>query len=126
MARDQLKIDVDFTIFQKLVDKLEKGLNPKGASALYILMETEGKKMENFARNRSIWSWNRTGDARRRLIGGAMPGKDEVSAFVGHGVFYGKFLELAHQRKYAILQKAVEEYRTETAKEIIDLINRLK
>lgn len=126
MARDQYKIDIDLTDFQRLTDKLEKGLSPKGASGLYVIMETEGKKMENFARNRSIWSWNRTGDARRRLLGGALPGKDDVSAFVGHGVFYGKFLELSYQRKYAILQKAVEEYKGETVKKIIDLINKLK
>lgn len=125
MARDQYKIDIDLTDFQRLVNKLEKGLSPKGASALYILMETEGKKMENFARNRSIWV-NRTGDARRRLIGGVLPGKDEVSAFVGHGVFYGQFLELSYQRKYAILQKAVEAYKNETTKNVIDLISKLR
>lgn len=82
--------------------------------------------MENFARTRSIWQ-NRTGNARKFLLGGAeVVDKNTVAAFVGHGVEYGIYLEYRWQRKYAILEKSVQAYSVETSREIGKLLGKLR
>lgn len=125
MKQDKLDFKVDLSDFEDLAKKLEQGVSPKASAALYILLETMGKKMENYARTRSIWQ-NRTGDARRYLTGGALADKDSISAFVSHGVWYGIYLELAMQRKYAILEKAVKAYEKETTQNIIEFLQKIK
>lgn len=125
MSADGMKFTIDTSNWKKLTDKLEKGISVKAGSGLYMLLETKGKKMENYARNRSIWQ-NQTGDARRRLLGGAMSDNSSVSAFVAHGVWYGVFLELAHGRKYAILEQSVKAYKTETIRAIVDYLGKIQ
>ena len=64
------------------------------------------KKFENYAKKNRPWT-DRTGHARQRLTGWVETMKDRIRIHIGHGVDYGIYLELAHEKRYAILQQTV-------------------
>lgn len=94
-------------------------------TALFILCETVAIKMENYAKEQAIWQ-DRTGNARQRLQGEARwVGISEIEIAVSHHMDYGYWLELAHQREYAILEEAIEENQDELFRAIKRLIGGL-
>lgn len=64
------------------------------------------KKFENYAKQNRPWT-DRTGQARQRLTGWVEMFSDKIRIHIGHGVDYGIYLELANQRRFAILQQTV-------------------
>ena len=73
----------------------------------FRMFATEGaKKFENYAKQNRPWT-DRTGQARQRLTGWVEMFSDKIRIHIGHGVDYGIYLELANQRRFAILQKTV-------------------
>jgi hypothetical protein len=59
-------------------------------------------RAENEMKRQAPWT-DRTGMARRMLLGRTEKGKEEVKMFFVHGMDYGKFLELCHFGKYRII-----------------------
>lgn len=116
-----IKMTLDTTQWEDLVSRLDKATAARASSAVYAILDTMGKKMQNYAKKKKPWT-NRTGAAVQSLTGGAtVISSDEMAAFVAHGVFYGVYLELAHQRRYAILEKAVKANEDETIRAINQL-----
>ena len=73
----------------------------------FRMFATEGaKKFENYAKQNRLWT-DRTGQARQRLTGWVEMFSDKIRIHIGHGVDYGIYLELANQRRFAVLQKTV-------------------
>lgn len=73
----------------------------------FRMFATEGaKKFENYAKQNRPWT-DRTGQARQRLTGWVEMFSDKIRIHIGHGVDYGIYLELANQRRFAVLQKTV-------------------
>lgn len=73
----------------------------------FRMFATEGaKKFENYAKQNRPWT-DRTGQARQRLTGWVEMFSDKIRIHIGHGVDYGIYLELANQKRFAILQKTV-------------------
>lgn len=73
----------------------------------FRMFATEGaKKFENYAKQNRPWT-DRTGQARQRLTGWVEMFSDKIRIHIGHGVDYGIYLELANEKKYAILQQTV-------------------
>lgn len=82
---------------------------------------TEGaKKMQNYAKQHRPWT-DRTGHARQRLVGWVETFSTKTRIHIGHGVNYGIYLELSHEKKYAILQPTVNA----TSSEILQGFRRL-
>jgi hypothetical protein len=64
---------------------------------------------QNYARTNKRWK-DQTGNARAGLNGGSFWETMAIlKIFVAHSVEYGPFLELAHDRKYQILEEAINE-----------------
>lgn len=97
--------------FSKLVDSLS-GMEDKFQLALEAYADTSAKKLEGYARENARWQ-NRTGDARRRLTGDYIRVSNGVKLRLAHGVNYGKWLELALEKKYSIIPETIEKVGSE-------------
>lgn len=102
--------------------KVEMKFTPTDYSAITMLLETAAKKMESWAKMNRKWT-DRTNRARLGLTGYAYwENKKVVSAVLAHTVSYGVYLELAHQRKYAILEQTLEEHRSEIEEAVEEVL----
>ena len=87
----------------------------------FRMFATEGaKKFENYAKQNRPWT-DRTGQARQRLTGWVEMFSDKIRIHIGHGVDYGIYLELANQRRFAVLQKTVNAVSPEILKGFSEL-----
>lgn len=106
------------------LNKLDRAFTSREYGGLLMLMQTAATKMERWAKQNAIWT-DRTGHARQRLTGQAYwEDANIVVAAIAHQVDYGIWLELAHQRKYAILEKAIEEHKGEIEEAVTTLLKR--
>lgn len=98
------EIKFDYSEVIANVDKLKERLKP----ALTMVTETMAKKMEGWAQENARWT-DRTGNARQDLTGRHYwEDAQTVVAEISHGVEYGYWLEVAHNKKYAILEDSLE------------------
>lgn len=81
-------------------------LRRKVEAGLVIYGETVSKDFESYAKSNRPWT-DRTGAARQRLNGYVEKILHGVRIYIAHGVYYGIFLELAHEKKYAILEPTI-------------------
>lgn len=103
---------------------IERQLTSQQYGGLQMLMQTAASKMEAWAKQNAPWT-DRTGAARQRLHGEAYWEDSKiVVAAIAHQVDYGIWLELAHQRRFAILEKALEEHRDEIEDAVKVLLKR--
>ena len=75
-------------------------------TSLEILADTAARSMETYAKNNARWT-DRTGNARQRLKGSTRWEQTALIAAISHNVDYGMWLELCNQKKYAILEEAL-------------------
>lgn len=88
---------------------LQKGLqemNDKVEQAIRAFAETGASKLEGYARENAKWQ-NRTGHARQRLRGYVSKVEKGYKIYLAHGVDYGVWLELANEKKYAIIPQSI-------------------
>ena len=81
-------------------------MQAKTRAALQIIADTAVKSMEQYAKTNAKWT-DRTGNARQRLKGSTRWEQDALIAAISHNVDYGMWLELCHEKKYAILEEAL-------------------
>ena len=96
--------------FRLDAEGLLKGLanfESKADTAIRMYAETSAKKMENFAKENRRWT-DRTGHARQRLNGYTSKISNGYRIYIAHGVDYGLWLELAHEKRFAILPQTIE------------------
>lgn len=96
------KLDAD-----KLIDGFA-GFESKAEAAIKMYAENGALALQNSARENARWT-DRTGHARQRLTGDSLPVVDGYKLRLAHGVDYGKWLELAHERKYAIIEETIQK-----------------
>lgn len=88
---------------------LRQGLNmflDKVNAGLLIYGETVAKDFESYAKSNRPWT-DRTGNARQRLNGYTEKINDGIRICIAHGVDYGIYLEVGHEKRYAILEPTV-------------------
>lgn len=92
-------------------DGLEQGLENFGAkaeAAFAMYAKTSALKLQNYARKNRPWT-DRTGTARQRLTGSSSKTAHWYVLSLAHGVNYGVFLELAHEKNFAIIMPTIEQ-----------------
>lgn len=101
--------DIDLTWdASEFIDSCIQFRNKFEASVL-ILCQISAMKMEEYAKNEAPWT-DRTGNARQNLKGQAeWISSDKIMIAVSHHMYYGYWLELAHDREYAILEESIEQ-----------------
>lgn len=106
---------------------LARGLNDtlaKSELAVRLYADTAAIKLQNDAKKNAKWT-DRTGAARNRLTGYTEPRPSAVRIILAHGVDYGIWLELAHEKRYAILQPTIDLKSAEILKGLDGLLNRI-
>lgn len=91
--------------FDGLIQGLQ-GTETKAMIAIRMYAENAALSLQNYARQKARWT-DRTGNARQRLTGTSLPLINGYKLQLAHGVDYGKWLELAHERKYAIIEETI-------------------
>lgn len=89
-----------------LVDGLA-GFEDKADAAIRMYAETSALSLQNSARQNARWT-DRTGHARQRLTGDVLTVEKGYKLRLAHGVDYGKWLELAHEKRFSIIPEAIE------------------
>lgn len=92
------KLDTSGLDFDGLDDKISAGIMMYGKAA--------AAKFEAAAKENAPWT-DRTGAARQRLKADFTEVPIGWCLSISHGVNYGVYLELAHERKYAILMPTI-------------------
>lgn len=82
-------------------------LESKSDIAIRVLAEQGALQLQNSAKENRKWT-DRTGHARQRLRGyvGKIPNGYRIT--LAHGVDYGLWLELAHEKRFAIIPQTIE------------------
>lgn len=114
-----IRIDID-----KLLSNLDKS-ETKAEVAIRMYAQEGAKKFENYAKKNRPWT-DRTGHARQRLTGWVEKLSSVVRVHIGHGVDYGVYLELCHEKKYAILQPTINAMSGEVLEGYRDLMRYIK
>lgn len=99
------------TSFKLDTSKLEKGLKSfesKALAAIEMKVSTQYvPKLRENAQLNARWE-NQTGEARRRLNSSYETVANGFNLVLAHGVDYGIWLELAHEKRYAIILETIE------------------
>lgn len=114
-----IRIDIS-----ELLRNLEN-METKSQTAIRMYAQEGAKKFENYAKRNRPWV-DRTGHARQRLIGWVETLVDRVRIYIGHGVDYGVYLELCHEKRFAILQPTVNAMSGEVLEGYKDLLRYIR
>lgn len=93
----------------------------KTLAAVHKYADTSAGKLESHAKVHAPWQ-NHTGDARRRLKGDSLPVENGFKLRLAHGVEYGIWLEVANERRFAIIEPTIRQV---GSSEIMPGFNRL-
>ena len=92
--------------------------------AMRMYAETAAKKLESSAKQHAPWK-DRTGHARQRLTGKVEGVHNGYKLILAHGVDYGVWLELAHEKRFAIIEPTINKEGTSILKGFERLLERL-
>lgn len=105
--------------------ELDKGLERlKKLAALKMYAETQAKVLEGEMKRDRPWT-DRTADARKRLQASVTEIPNGYRINLVHGVTYGIWLELAHEKRFAILEPTLRLKGPEVVKGLSDLLSKL-
>lgn len=80
--------------------------NKKVTQAIEMYANTVAQRLEGDAKEQAKWT-DRTGRARQSLNGYVEKSKSSYRICLAHGVDYGLWLELAHEKRYAIVEPII-------------------
>lgn len=92
------------------LDNLAKGiymLDEKADAAVHMLAQNAASNLESDAKQQAKWT-DRTGMARKSLKGSVQKLPSVYRIILAHGVDYGIWLELAHEKRFAIVNPLIE------------------
>lgn len=93
-------------------------------AAVKIYAETQAEQLEGYAKEHRPWT-DRTGDARKRLKGYVTDIPNGYRINLAHGVDYGIWLELANEKRFAILEPTIRLQGPMVLKGLKGLLERL-
>jgi hypothetical protein len=100
---------------------LEKLMKP---AAIVMYAKTQSKNLEAYAKEHRPWT-DRTGDARKRLTAYVTDIPHGYRINLAHGVDYGVWLELAMEKRFAILEPTIRLKGPDVVRGMEHLLDRL-
>lgn len=95
------------------------------AVAVMMIADTKSKEIEAYAKTNRKWR-DRTNQAKANLrCVASRPQRYLVRITLSHGVDYGIWLELANEKRYAIIQPTLDVYGPKVMSSLDGLMNRL-
>lgn len=88
----------DYKSLSAGLDKLEGRTD----AAVRLYADTAATSLQGYAQKNASWV-DRSGRARQTLQGWVEPKTNGYRINIGHGVDYGIYLELAHEKRFAII-----------------------
>lgn len=86
-----------------------KTLEDKAKVAMEIKVQTKYvNQLQAYAQTKARWT-NRTGEARRRLKASYEVLSSGYKLILAHGVQYGIWLELAHEKRFSIIPETIQK-----------------
>lgn len=89
-----------------MADKLES-MGQRADAAVRVFAEQGATKMQSAAQSNAKWT-DRSGNARLRLNAYVSAMADGYRITLAHGVEYGIWLELAHEKRFAIIPQTID------------------
>ena len=116
------KLDYSGSELKKNLDKMSVKL---GA---VVLMYSATKASELQAKMKLNRPWTDRTNMAKTLLNAKVTqlGKDTIRIILAHGVSYGIWLELAHNKNYAIIAPTVREEGPRIVEDLNDLMSKLK
>lgn len=115
---------MDFQIdFNDLVGGLDQ-FNSRAEAAMAMYVDTAALTLQSYMRDNAPWT-DRTGHARQRLTATASKVSKGYQIALTQGVDYGVFLELAHEKRFAIIQPTITAKGPEVMAGFQNLLGRL-
>jgi hypothetical protein len=114
-----------------MAKQLSRGIDvfaAKVEAAVWMFAERESADLQNFMKSNAKWT-DRTGHARQSLT--AKPFKENpttITIKLAHGsnIPYGVYLELAHEKKYAIIQPTIQTNQNQVMQDLQYLFDKLQ
>lgn len=117
---DGLRFDISH------LNKSMGSLPPKLTSAILIYMNTKSTKIQARMKTGRPWT-DRTGMAKMMLSAKVEhPNEFTYRIVLAHGVDYGIWLELANEKKYAILMPTINEEGPKMVNELTNFLDKIK
>ena len=117
-----LKFDYDQSKLGKNMDKFALKLG----AAVLMYANTKATQIEASMKRNRPWT-DRTGMAKallRTVV--TQPDQNTIRITLAHGVSYGIWLELAHEKKYAIVNPTLEKEAPKVVDGLQDLMSKIK
>ena len=114
--------------FQFDMSGLTNGLmdfEDKFLQATLMYANTEASKLEAYMKENRKWT-DRSGSARQRLKGTVYNMAPVVRIELSHGVDYGIWLELAHEKRFAIVEPTIRLKGPEVIEGFKDLMDKIR
>ena len=112
--------DNDFNDLKKNIKDI---YNRKRRAALAICLQyasIAAKYIKDAQASNRFWT-NQTGSAKDLIFGGVIKSENEIGWFIAHGVSYGVYLEIANNRKNAVLLPTMARYYSRFIRDIQEL-----
>lgn len=92
--------------------------------ALMALADTGAKQMEGYAKEHRPWT-DRSGRARQGLTGYTDTETEKIYIYLAQTVDYGLWLELANEKKYAVIDPTLKAKSPEIISSCQNLLNQI-
>lgn len=107
-----------------MLDKFE-ALKPRIIPAAKVIVEEEAVELESYMKRKRPWK-DRTGRAKLGLSATvSQPSNTKFRITLSHGVSYGKWLELANEKRYAIIKPTINAKGKEMYKRFEDFLSKV-
>ena len=116
-----LKLDWNKSLLNKTLEEMK----PKIRTATLMFAIREAQQLRSYMQINRPWT-DRTGEAKRRLNATvSQESEDVIRITLAHGVDYGIWLEVAHERKYAIIGPTIKTQGPEVAKKFSGFMQKI-
>lgn len=116
-----LKLDWNKSVLSKMLDEMK----PKIRTATLMFAIREAQQLRSYMQINRPWT-DRTGEAKRRLNAVvSQESEDVIRITLAHGVNYGYWLEVAHERKYSIIGPTIKTQGPEIAKKFSGFMQKI-
>ena len=108
---------------KQLQDGMKK-LDERAEEAILMYGKDQSKVLESYAKEHAPWT-DMTTMARKSLRGDAMKIENGGRITLSHGVEYGIWLELANEKRYAIVKPTIETKGKDVLNGYANLLNKM-
>ena len=116
------KLDYNSSQLSKNLDKMAVKLG----AVILMYASTKASEIQFKMKRDRPWT-DRTGMAKTMLSARvSQPKSDVIRITLAHGVNYGIWLELAHEKNYAIIEPTIREEGPRIIEDLNDLMSKLK